>query len=430
MAAGGRVAAALPPTASVVCVGAGVPAAHRVAVVAWLGGCSAWVFSMVVVGGVTRLTRSGLSMTDWKFTGERWPQSQEEWEAEFTKYRRSPEFKRVNSLMDVEEFKSIFFWEYAHRMWGRILGVAFAVPCAYFLARGALPGPLLRRLGLIFTAGGCQGLVGWWMVKSGLEEANFPKPHDLPTVSPYRLASHLVSAFGIYTALLWTTLSVAFPLAAPGEAGPPPSRLLAVLRRLRGAALPFGCLVGVAALSGAYVAGNQAGFAYNTFPLMEGRLVPEEYWDAELGVRNFFENTANVQFNHRALAVATLCSAGALWAAFRGAGLPAAQSILVRSAFIGASAQAALGVATLLMHVPVSLGSAHQAGALAVMSVTVALLHSLRSPAAVAAAAQRLAVAKRPSSALGPAHSALRPARHSAPRLALAKRPTDSGVKI
>ena len=124
---------------------------------------------------------------------------------------------------------------------------------------------------------------------------------------------------------------------------------------------------------------------------MGGRLVPEEYWDAGLGLRNFFENTATVQFNHRALAVSTLCSAGVLWGTFRGAGLPAAQSALVRSVFIGASAQAALGVATLLMHVPVALGSAHQAGALAVMSVTVALLHSLRSPAAVAAAAQRLA---------------------------------------
>jgi cytochrome c oxidase assembly protein subunit 15 len=346
---------------------------------------------MVVVGGVTRLTRSGLSMTDWKFTGERYPRSQDEWEAEFAKYRRSPEFKRVNSRMTLEEFQNIFFMEWAHRMWGRTLGVVFAVPCAYFVARGALPGPLLRRLGLIFAAGGCQGLVGWWMVKSGLEEANFPNPHDLPTVSPYRLATHLVSAFGIYTALLWTTLSVAFPLAASGETGPPPARLLAVLRRLRGGALPFGCLVGVTALSGAYVAGNQAGLAYNTFPLMGGRLVPEEYWDAGLGLRNFFENTATVQFNHRALAVVTLCSAGVLWGTFRSAGLPAAQSALVRSVFIGASAQAALGVATLLMHVPVALGSAHQAGALAVMSVTVALLHSLRSPAAVAAAAQRLA---------------------------------------
>ena len=364
---------------------------------AWLGGCSAWVFSMVVVGGVTRLTRSGLSMTDWKFTGERYPRSPEEWEAEFAKYRRSPEFKRVNSRMTVEEFKNIFFMEWAHRMWGRTLGVAFAVPCAYFVARGALPRPLLRRLGLIFAAGGCQGLVGWWMVKSGLEEANFPRPHDLPTVSPYRLASHLVSAFGIYTALLWTTLSVAFPLPAAGsaapnaEAGVGAARLLGVLRNLRGAALPFGCLVGVTALSGAYVAGNQAGLAYNTFPLMGGRVVPEEYWDPALGVQNFFENTATVQFNHRALAVATLCSAGALWGAFRGAGLPAAQRGLVAATFAGASAQASLGVATLLMHVPVSLGSAHQAGALAVMSLTVALLHSLRSPAAVACAARRLA---------------------------------------
>jgi cytochrome c oxidase assembly protein subunit 15 len=142
----------------------------RKAVGWWLAGSAGWVFSMVVLGGVTRLTRSGLSMTEWKFTGERPPWSQADWEAEFAKYKASPEYRKINRGMSLEEFKFIYWMEYAHRMWGRILGLVFAGPAVYFAAKGYINKPLAKRLGLLFAMGGGQGLVGWWMVKSGLEE--------------------------------------------------------------------------------------------------------------------------------------------------------------------------------------------------------------------------------------------------------------------
>jgi len=203
---------------------AGLAPSQRHALAWWLGGSSAWVFSMVVLGGVTRLTRSGLSMTDWKFTGEKPPQTEIEWEQEFSRYQLSPEYRRVNSSMNVEEFKFIYWMEWAHRMWGRGLGLAFALPAAWFAARGAINRPLARRLGLLFLMGGSQGLVGWWMVRSGLQE---PQALDVPRVSPYRLAAHLTSAFAIYATLVWTTLSVAFPHPPALTAGSPAARAAA-----------------------------------------------------------------------------------------------------------------------------------------------------------------------------------------------------------
>ncbi|KAJ6832337.1 cytochrome c oxidase assembly protein COX15-like isoform X1 [Iris pallida] len=164
----------------------------------WLFGCGAWVFSMVVLGGVTRLTRSGLSMTDWKFTGSLPPISEEQWLLEFEKYKQSPEYKRVNKGMNLEDFKFIYWMEYAHRMWGRGLGVVFALPFTYFLAKGYITRQLGLRLSALFALGGTQGLIGWWMVNSGLEEP--PSEYVQPRVSPYRLAAHLTSAFVIYVA--------------------------------------------------------------------------------------------------------------------------------------------------------------------------------------------------------------------------------------
>ena len=392
-AAGGPAAAAAAagPAAASMALAApltrGMGEAARGQVAGWIGFCGLWVYSMVVLGGVTRLTRSGLSMTDWKFTGERPPLDAADWEAEFAKYRQSPEFKKVNLGMSLEEFKFIYFMEWAHRMWGRALGFAFLLPFGFFAARGAATGAtylnpaLRRRLLLIFAAGGGQGLVGWWMVKSGLEEP--ADRHAVPRVSPYRLAAHLTSAFAIYGALVWTYLSVAMPqsaLMASFEAG----RLDAARHalRLRAAAAPVAALVAVTAVSGAFVAGLDAGHAYNTFPLMgdPGRLVPEAYWDLypELGVRNFFENTAAVQFDHRALATATVAAVGGLWAAFRRAPLPPRSKTLLHLMLGMVGVQFSLGVSTLLLHVPVSLGSAHQAGALMLMTLGGALLHSLR----------------------------------------------------
>jgi len=378
----GGASAVLPAVQQSLAAGLSHSAAKQVS--AWLGFSAAWVASMVVLGGVTRLTRSGLSMTDWKFTGEKPPQSQADWDAEFAKYQMSPEFQKVNSRMTLDEFKFIYWMEYTHRMWGRILGLVFAVPAAYFVARGVVTRRLGTRLGLLFLMGGTQGLVGWWMVKSGLQAPT--KEYDTPRVSPYRLAAHLASAFSIYAVLLWSALSLAAPVPQLAAAAP---AVQAAAARLRGAAVPLSCLIAITAASGAFVAGLDAGHAYNTFPLMGGRIVPEEYW-AIPGWRNAFENTAAVQFHHRVLALTTLAAVGATWVAHRGAPLPPSTHRWLGALAAVTAGQVALGVTTLLTYVPVSLGAAHQANALALFSVALALLHSLRRPLGAATPAARL----------------------------------------
>ena len=380
---------------------AGGAFAERV-VGAWLVGGCAWVFSMVVLGGVTRLTRSGLSMTDWKFQWESPPLSDADWAREFDKYRRSPEFKLANASMTVEEYKFIFWMEYGHRMWGRGLGVFFALPLCGFLYNGWITKKLGARLASFFALGAGQGLVGWWMVKSGLE-LDAENPRNVPRVSPYRLAAHLTGAFTIYTAMLWTTFSVLFPNGA-GTAlynSVDAAARAAAVTSLRRKAFPLAGLIALTALSGAYVAGLDAGRAYNTFPLMDGKLVPDAYWaDWETkGWRNFFENEAAAQFDHRALAFLTLASTTATHVSSRRsfALLPRRASFFLHATMGLVSAQVALGVATLLYHVPVSLGSAHQANALLVFTSVVGLTHALGTKSAsglvthtrVAAAATR-----------------------------------------
>eukprot|EP00898_Chlorokybus_atmophyticus_P004061 jgi/Chlat1/4656/Chrsp3S05606 len=361
----------------------GGPAAER-AVSIWLYSSAAWVFSMVVLGGVTRLTRSGLSMTEWRFAGTRPPWTQGDWENEFTKYRASPEFQRVNPSMTLNEFKFIYWMEYAHRMWGRALGVAFIIPFSYFTYKRYLTPALMTRLGMLFALGGGQGLIGWWMVKSGLEAP--PSPTDIPRVSPYRLAMHLGTAFAIYSTLFWTALTVSRP-APVSSALSSLSSLLSLRKRVH----PLAALIGITAMSGAFVAGNDAGHAYNTFPLMNGRLVPESILELHPTIKNFFENTATVQFDHRVLALTTLGATLAMWAYARRLqpALPSNVVNLTNLLAATAVAQVTLGVATLLNHVPVSLGSAHQAGALTLFTVVLALLHALRKPHTAAFAAKQ-----------------------------------------
>lgn len=361
-------AAAVPPLV------AGGAAATR-QVTWWLAGCTGLVFSMVVIGGITRLTRSGLSMTEWKFLGTLPPMNDHEWDVEFGKYKKSPEYRRCNSGMTIDEFKFIYWMEYAHRMWGRGLGIAFGVPLMYFGFKGHITRRLALPLGVLFVAGGCQGLIGWWMVKSGLNEPLYH--YEIPRVSPYRLATHLTSAFAIYTGLLWTTLSVALPESPASLSGS--AAIKAGAAKLRGMVVPLTALIGLTAVSGAFVAGLDAGHAYNTFPLMNGSLVPtDEIFRLRPMWKNFFENTATVQFDHRVLAASTLCSVAAVWGLSRGVPMPARSAMMLNALMAVTCMQVSLGVATLLNHVPVSLGSAHQAGALTLFSVAVSLLHSLR----------------------------------------------------
>lgn len=351
----------------------------------WLGGTSVWVYSMVVLGGVTRLTRSGLSMTDWKFTGERPPMTQEDWWTEFDKYRSSPEFKKVHSSMSLDEFKFIFWMEYAHRMWGRFLGLAFVVPGAYFLSRGFVNGAMGRRLGLLFVMGGTQGLVGWWMVRSGLVEPS--QEHQKPRVSPYRLAAHLVSAFSIYSVLVWTTLDLIHPKPLLSSISNGGAVVASITGLIRSRLVPFAALVAITATSGAFVAGLDAGRAFNTFPLMQGQWFPDEYWGTLPGsrvqdvglVRNAFENTAAAQWHHRVLATTTVAGALMLWSWI--ATLPSCPSLVKRRIEIIAGVtlvQFGLGIWTLLEAVPVPLGSAHQANALNLFTAVLVALHALR----------------------------------------------------
>lgn len=338
----------------------------------WLFGCTGWVFSMVVLGGMTRLTRSGLSMTDWKFVGSLPPLTEEQWQMEFLKYQSSPEYKRVNKGMSLNEFKFIFWMEYAHRMWGRALGIVFAGPFAYFVLRGYISQRLGLRLCTLMTMGAAQGFVGWWMVQSGLEEPE--TEYIQPRVSPYRLAAHLTSAFAIYSGLFWTALSVVTPHStASGEA----ARAAMRVRRL---AVPVAALVGITAVSGAFVAGNDAGHAYNTFPKMGDTWIPEGLMDMKPFFRNFFENTATVQLDHRILATSTLFSIVGMWAVTRKLPVDPRVRTLLNATFGMAALQVTLGISTLLMYVPVSLGTAHQAGALTLFSIVLSLVHGVRRP--------------------------------------------------
>lgn len=350
----------------------GGPRAQK-AVGIWLFGSAAWVFSMVILGGITRLTRSGLSMTDWKFTGSLPPLSDEEWLQEFEKYKQSPEYKRVNKGMSLEDFKFIYWMEYAHRMWGRGLGIIFALPFSYFLRKGYITLRLGLKLSALFALGAGQGLIGWWMVKSGLEEP--PSEYAQPRVSPYRLTAHLTSAFVIYTGLFWTALSVVMP--------EPPAESVAWVRgaaKVKKLALPVSFIVGITAVSGAFVAGNDAGHAYNTFPKMGDTWIPDDIFNMKPLIRNFFENTSTVQLDHRILATTTLLSIGALWWSTRKLDVHPAIRSLIGSTVGMAALQVTLGISTLLSYVPVSLGTAHQAGALTLLTLMILLNHTTRKP--------------------------------------------------
>jgi len=331
----------------------------RRAVAAWLFLVAALIFLMTVIGGITRLTESGLSIVDWRpVTGALPPIGEAAWTAEFEKYRQSPQYRLVNRGMTLDEFKQIFWWEYVHRLWGRLIGLAYALPFAWFLWRGTVPRPYRPHLWAAFALGGLQGAVGWAMVASGLV--------DRPSVSQYRLVGHLGLALVIYVYLLWLALGLwrgdrATPADAPGRRAAPWLAGLAFLT----------------ILSGGFVAGLDAGMVFNTFPTMDGRWIPEHYGGLTPWWTDPFENVASVQFHHRILA--TLTAGWVLWAAIRLAAgpLPLVRGLAVACA-VAVVAQFSLGVATLLAQVPVALGAAHQAGAVTLLTLLVALAHATR----------------------------------------------------
>lgn len=314
----------------------------RRAIAIWLFVCAALIFAMVVIGGITRLTESGLSITEWKpVTGTFPPMSETEWQAEFEKYRKIPEYREKNLGMGLAEYKTIYWWEYVHRLWGRAIGVAFLLPFLWFLLRGHIRGELAWKLGAVFLLGAAQGALGWYMVASGLV--------DRTSVSPYRLTAHLMLALVIYAAIVWIALELIRPKT----------------RGIDGRALALACLVLLTMASGGFVAGHDAGMIYNTFPLMDGNLVPAGYLDLEPWWRNLFENPAAVQFDHRALGLTTALLSLLYWRVARDDSTGAAYAVL-----IVALLQASLGIGTLLLEVPIVMAACHQAGAVLLLTAS------------------------------------------------------------
>ncbi len=337
------------------------PSARR-AIAIWLLVCCAMIFVMVVLGGLTRLTHSGLSMVEWKpLTGFLPPLTAAEWQAAFDNYRQYPEYRKLNLGMTLAEFKSIFWLEFLHRLWGRAIGVVFLAPFLYFLFRRRIDRQLGAKLVAMFVLGGLQGVLGWYMVKSGLV--------DRPDVSQYRLAAHLGAAFLIYGYIFWVALGLLSPKTAPGGGR------RAALRRL---AFWFAVLIVVTVLSGALVAGLDAGFAYNTFPLMDGRLVPHGVLAMEPLVANFFDNAITVQFDHRVLAIAAAVFAVVLWLMARRSPLGGRAALAFDVMLMAVAVQVALGIATLLTVVALPLAAAHQAGAMVLFTAVLWVVHELR----------------------------------------------------
>ena len=331
---------------------------NRRAVAAWLLLCAALAFVIVVVGGVTRLTRSGLSIVEWQpLIGVLPPLSEAAWQELFAKYRETPEFRLVNFDMDLAGFKGIFWWEYIHRLLARGIGIVFLLPLLFFHYRKMLERGLALKLWGIFVLGALQGAMGWYMVKSGLI--------DDPKVNPLRLSAHLGIALAIFACELWVALDLLFPRKQST------GRLAA--------ALPV--LLFAMALSGGMVAGLRAGAAYNSFPLMNGHLVPPEILMLEPWWKNFLYNMATVQFVHRGffwlLAVLILL---AWWRS---------RASMTANFLLGAFVlQAGLGISTLLLGVPVALGAAHQGGAVLLLAAALWNAHGgRRQPALVHAEA-------------------------------------------
>jgi cytochrome c oxidase assembly protein subunit 15 len=329
------------------------PARHRTALRVWLTAVALMIVAMILVGGATRLTDSGLSITEWQpIVGIVPPLSDSDWHEAFEAYKQIPEYTHVNPDMDLEGFKTIYWWEWAHRFLGRMIGFVFFLPFLGFWAAGYIPRELMPRLLGLFFLGGLQGAVGWYMVKSGLV--------DRVDVSQYRLAAHFGIAVLIFGYTLWLILSLSGKARERLSSSAPATV----------AGIMFG-LVFVQLLLGALVAGLDAGFSFNTFPLMSGQFVPEGLFDLDPWFLNLFENPMTVQFDHRMFAyfliLAATLQAVWLWLTKRPAEVIGSALVLA----VATMMQAVIGVWTLLLSVPLPLGLAHQAGAILVFGFAV-----------------------------------------------------------
>lgn len=328
----------------------------------WLLAVAALVLAMVVVGGATRLTDSGLSITEWKpVSGALPPMSDQDWALEFERYKAIPQYQQVNRGMSLAEFQTIYWWEWSHRLLGRLVGAAFALPLAWFMIRRELPRRLTWRCLGLLALGGLQGAVGWWMVASGLSER--------VSVAPERLAVHLGLAFALLAALVWTALDAW--AGAPRQTVP---------SRWTPAALALMGLIFLQILLGALVAGNDAGLVYNDWPMMNGAVIPQDYAGSSLWA-TLAHSQGAVQFHHRIGGyLLTLVAIGFAAAAWRARLLPADAKILAVAVMAMVLAQVVLGIVTLVWAVPIGLGIAHQVTAALLLAVATAFAWRVRRP--------------------------------------------------
>jgi heme a synthase len=328
----------------------------------WLLLICAMVFAMVVLGGVTRLTHSGLSMTDWKpMTGWIPPLTDAAWMAEFERYKTFPEYLKVNQGMDLAGFKAIFWFEFSHRVLGRSVGIVYLLPFLFFLFRGKVEQGLAPKLWIMFILGGLQGGLGWWMVASGLV--------DHPDVSQYRLTAHLGLAVLIYAYGLWIAMGLLVPASTHHRER---------VEKLFKTAVMLAVAIFVVMLSGGLVAGLDAGFAYNTFPTMNGQWIPDGLLSMSPWYVNLGENTTTVQFDHRWLATLTGVAVIAYWLRTISVDLSPGVQGMQHLLLLAVLAQITLGVLTLLYVVPVPIAAAHQAGAMVLLSAVLAAAHALK----------------------------------------------------
>jgi cytochrome c oxidase assembly protein subunit 15 len=334
---------------------------HRRIVGLWLLILCALVFVMIMIGGLTRLTHSGLSMVEWRpVTGWAPPATEADWQTAFEKYQNFPEYKKLNRGMSLGEFKDIFWLEFAHRLWGRIIGLAFMVPFVILAVKGIIHRPWLPKLALAFLLGSLQGVLGWYMVKSGLI--------DRPDISQYRLVAHLGAALMIMGYLLWLALDFLAPPREDQARGPAP--LYRFARMIM-------TLVTATILAGGFVAGLDAGFAYNTFPLMDGQIIPAAAFASDPWYRSFFEDIATVQFEHRVLAMATLIAVAVFWIKSLSASMPKRATVFVHCLMAVTALQVVLGIATLVLEVPIVLALLHQANAIVAFCLVVWVTYEL-----------------------------------------------------
>jgi cytochrome c oxidase assembly protein subunit 15 len=339
---------------------------HR-AVIYWLLSGCILIYAMVVIGCLTRLTHSGLSITDWSFMGSIPPMNEQMWQERFSKYQESPEFQKINYTMTLDEFKPIFLWEYIHRLTGRVMMYVFLFGFIYFLVRKKITRNMWPSMVLLFVMGAMQAVIGWWMVYSGLQQK--------PAVSHYRLATHLMSAFTLFAFTFWFALRLWYTRNNEDTNGRPLRPLTVIFFIVLILQIVFG------AFTAGYADGDDTrvrpGHIYNTWPKMGGEWMPETVTMKDTFFKDFFENPAGIQFAHRTIALIVVTVVGLLWYRSNKLLLSKQQHLGVTLLVYGVAIQFMLGIMTLIYNVPVILGALHQSGAFFLFAASIYLLFHL-----------------------------------------------------